>query len=128
MGKVVKIGPLELEYEAEILTASTEPGASKFAVNEFWDYASKKWDWSEEKKEYKSNTIKDRRERALFDGIYPKLFVVLVSDKNGFFESAAALFDFARNSPEDFERVYQSAIAANPTLVKEEESAKTDPN
>jgi hypothetical protein len=35
-GNIVKVG--DIEYEAEVLTASTEPGATKFAVNEFWDY------------------------------------------------------------------------------------------
>jgi hypothetical protein len=103
-----------LVYEAEILTASTEPGATKFAVDEFWDYVSKRWEWSEEKKGYSSNSSKDRRERKIFDGVYPKMFAVFASDKNGVFDSAATLYEFALSSPEDFEKAYQAAITANP--------------
>jgi hypothetical protein len=111
-GNIVKVG--DIEYEAEVLTASTEPGATKFAVNEFWDYVEKRWDWDKEKQKYNSNTSKDRRERTIFDGVYPKMFAVMASDKEGVFESAASLYDFATNSPDDFEKVYQAAITSNP--------------
>jgi hypothetical protein len=125
---VVKVGE-GIEYEPEILTAITEPGATKFAVDEFWDYVSKRWGWSEEKKAYSSNTSKDRRERKIFDGVYPKMFAVMASDKEGVFESAASLYDFATNSPEDFENLYQAAITANPTYAPAlEESKQSDPN
>jgi hypothetical protein len=122
-GNVVKVGD-GVEYEAEVLTASTEPGAKDFAIAEFWDYVSNKWGWDDEKKAYNDNTIKSRRERKLFDGIYRKMAAVLASDKNGVFESAESLYDFARNSPGEFETIYQLVIKTNPTLVPEE----IDPN
>jgi hypothetical protein len=123
---VVKVGD-GIEYEPEILTGLTEGKAIDIAGYELWEFSSKRWNWSEETQQYHVDTLKTRHELSIFNGLRKNMHAVLASDKNGAFETVETLFDFARSTPEDFDKVYQAAIKTNPTLIPKEEAAK-DPN
>jgi hypothetical protein len=94
-------GPLD-EFEAEVLTGLTQDNAVKETEVELWDFVSTKWQFSEETQTYQINNRKARRERAIFNGLFPQVRAIMASDKNGIFESPGELFDLARNDEESF--------------------------
>ncbi|MBA3829894.1 MAG: hypothetical protein H0X33_13220 [Taibaiella sp.] len=114
MKNSVKVG--DLDYEAEVLTSISEPGAITFANYAIRNFMDSKWNYSEEKKEYQLSTLKEQREFGIFDRSITHLKAVLAADKNSCFETVAELWALSRSDPASFEKVYQVAIQANPTL------------
>jgi hypothetical protein len=119
----------DIEYEAEVLTGLTEENAVKQTEVELWEFVSERWKYSEEKEAYQANSRKERRERAIFNGLYRQVRAIMASDKNGVFEAPGELFELARTDEGSFNKLYEAAVKANPTLKKvETKEAITDPN
>lgn len=127
---IIEVGAIK--YEVEALTGLTQGNAVKDVEVALWSFVSERWGWSKEKEEYQNNSRKDQRERAIFNGIYQEVRAIMASDKNGVFESPVELFDLARTDEKNFNKLYEAAIAANPTLKRivpaEEDEAQADPN
>jgi hypothetical protein len=112
--RAVKVG--KLEYEAEELSEKTLPGAVDFAHIEILEYARERWQYSEEKREYQPANLKERRELSFLNNLVEQMVPIIAADKNGAVESVGQLFDLARNDAAGFDKLYQAAIVANPTL------------
>jgi xanthine dehydrogenase molybdopterin-binding subunit B len=117
-----------LDFEAEQLTGLTVDNAVKETEVELWDFVSTRWQWSEETQEYQANGRKERRERAIFNGLYQQVRAIMASDKNGVFETPGELFDIARADEESFNKLYEAAVKVNPSLKKKEIKVEENPN
>jgi hypothetical protein len=116
-----------VEYEARVLNALTEPGAKRHAYKKVWKYQdSKAWVFSSETNEW--NTVSDAEdlEREIYFGLSIKIVAILASDKRGVFSSVETLADLASTDPDTFNGYYKTAIEANPSLAEKEDVL--DPN